>query len=149
MQMTVAEFKKLASENGFSLKRQAKGSHEIWSNGEVTVVIANHRGSILVTMQYAAHIYADDGQFSVEFPDFGSVFTWGATLEAAKRSAKEALSLAVEDILADGKALPVPRTMANPAMGYYSIPVPSSPKVAKVEYAAPSFRNRSRIPAFA
>ncbi len=44
--MTVKEFKKLISSNGFILLRQSSGSHEQWSNGKKRVTIAVHSGDI-------------------------------------------------------------------------------------------------------
>jgi len=40
--MKYSEFFKLARKNGWRYLRQSKGSHEIWTNGKIEVVIPNH-----------------------------------------------------------------------------------------------------------
>lgn len=40
--MKCNQFLKEAQQNGWWLLRQAKGSHELWTNGEITVIIPNH-----------------------------------------------------------------------------------------------------------
>lgn len=40
--MKYSELIRLAKRNGWQLKRQAKGSHEIWSKDDVEVIIPNH-----------------------------------------------------------------------------------------------------------
>lgn len=42
-------------------------------------------------LEYAAHLTAEDGGFSVEFPDAPGCVTWGETREEAKAYAAEAL----------------------------------------------------------
>ena len=44
--ITYAQVVKKILRRGFTLKRQAKGSHEIWTNGISRVIIPNHRGNI-------------------------------------------------------------------------------------------------------
>jgi len=40
--MKCSEFMKLARKNGWQFLRQAKGSHEVWTNGKIKVTIPNH-----------------------------------------------------------------------------------------------------------
>lgn len=40
--MKCNEFLKEAKSKGWWLLRQAKGSHEVWTNGQITVIIPNH-----------------------------------------------------------------------------------------------------------
>jgi len=40
--MKCSEFIRLAKKNNWVFLRQAKGSHEIWTNGKIEVTIPNH-----------------------------------------------------------------------------------------------------------
>jgi predicted RNase H-like HicB family nuclease len=59
--------------------------------------------------------------FGVYFPDFPGCVSAGATLDEARRMAKEALELHAAGMIADGEALPVPSAldtiMADPENG--------------------------------
>ncbi|HEU0155894.1 MAG TPA: type II toxin-antitoxin system HicB family antitoxin [Stellaceae bacterium] len=70
-------------------------------------------------MDYIAIVHKDaSSDFGVSFPDFPGCITAGRTLEEAKAMAAEALNLCVEEMRADGEAVPEPSSltaiMANP-----------------------------------
>ncbi len=48
-------------------------------------------------IRYLAKIYKDGRNYSVEFPDLPGCFSDGATLEEARKNAREALSLFLEE----------------------------------------------------
>jgi predicted RNase H-like HicB family nuclease len=61
---------------------------------------------------YIALIRKDaDSDFGVDFPDFPGCVTAGATLDEARRMAREALELHVTGMIADGEELPAPSTL--------------------------------------
>jgi predicted RNase H-like HicB family nuclease len=52
-----------------------------------------------------------DSDFGVDFPDFPSCISAGATLDEARHMAQEALELHVGGMIEDGEALPVPSSL--------------------------------------
>ena len=73
-----------------------------------------------------------DGGFLVTFPDVPEAITQGDTLEEAKRSAVDALGLALRGYLAQGRELPRP---SKGKKGHLDIPVEATDalKLAVVE----------------
>ena len=70
-------------------------------------------------MEYIAIIHKDrKSDFGVSFPDFPGCITAGRTLEEAKIMAAEALRVCIEEMRADGEAVPDPSSfdavMSNP-----------------------------------
>ena len=93
-------------------------------------------------MLYTAKIYKDEDGYSVEFPDLGDTFTFGATLEEAKANAEEALECTLRSLLDERRPWPAAKTRPNAAKGLYAIPV--SPLV---ECAQGIVKARGRTPA--
>ena len=93
-------------------------------------------------MFYTAHIYKDGDAYSVEFPDLGDTFSFGATLEEAKRNAEEALDCTLRALLDEKRPSPEPKTKANASKGLYAIS--TSPTV---ECAYAVIKARGRTPA--
>ena len=61
---------------------------------------------------YIALIHKDAGSdFGASFPDFPGCVSAGATLDAAREAATEALAFHVEGLLEDGEALPEPSSL--------------------------------------
>jgi antitoxin HicB len=82
---------------------------------------------------YPGHFRRDpDGGFLVTFPDVPEAITQGDTLEEAKRSAVDALGLALRGYLAQGRELPRP---SKGKKGHLDIPVEATDalKLAVVE----------------
>lgn len=60
-------------------------------------------------LRYVASLAPEaDGRYSVTFPQFPEIATFGEDFVDAVRAAKEALELVVEDMIDDGEVLPNP-----------------------------------------
>ncbi|HEX4311158.1 MAG TPA: type II toxin-antitoxin system HicB family antitoxin [Acidobacteriaceae bacterium] len=58
-------------------------------------------------MEYIAYLYKEKtSDYGVSFPDFPGCITAGATLEAARRMAAEALSFHIAGMKEDGERIP-------------------------------------------
>ena len=70
---------------------------------------------------------ADDGGFSAYFPDLPGCTSYGATLNEAKRNAKDALALHLYGLKKDGELVPAPSVTPEvdpeTAPGYLVYPV--------------------------
>lgn len=63
-------------------------------------------------MEYIAYLHKDrKSDFGVSFPDFPGCVTAGKTLDEARRTAAEALSLHIEGMVEDGEPIPEPSTI--------------------------------------
>ncbi|HLG84852.1 MAG TPA: type II toxin-antitoxin system HicB family antitoxin [Bradyrhizobium sp.] len=56
---------------------------------------------------------AAGGNFGVTFPDFPGVFGTGTTLDSARSSAQEALTLHIASLAENGAAIPPPSTLED------------------------------------
>ncbi len=96
---------------------------------------------------YIAIVHKDpNSDFGVSFPDFPGCITAGATIDEAKDSAREALALHIQGMLADGDSLPHPMKletiMDDPnftdAAAYLVVDVPDvKPRIVRVNITLP------------
>ena len=93
-------------------------------------------------MFYTAHIYKDGESWSVEFPDLGDTFSFGSTLDEARRNAEEALDCTLLSLLDEKRPFPEPKTAPDEVKGLYA--VAASPTV---ECAYAVIKARGRTPA--
>lgn len=82
------------------------------------VIRTNNSGSVY---EYVAHIYEDDGKFSVEFPDVQGVWTWADTLEEAKIYAEDALRLTLDSMREEKISFPEAKTRPDQSKNLYII----------------------------
>lgn len=62
--------------------------------------------------QYIGLIHKDsDSDYGVSLPDFPGCITAGCTLDEARTMAEEALQLHIEEMVADGEAIPEPSSL--------------------------------------
>lgn len=66
----------------------------------------------------AIEIGDDKAAWGVAVPDFPGVFSAGDTLEEALENAEEAILFAIEDLVAEGKAIPKPSDLAWMIVGH-------------------------------
>lgn len=67
-------------------------------------------------IRYQAKIYQDGNRFSVEFPDLPGCFSNGTTRDEAKKNAREALSLYLEE--ARDPKWEIPKAKSRTSKGY-------------------------------
>jgi predicted RNase H-like HicB family nuclease len=72
-----------------------------------------------------------DGGFTVEIPCLPGVVTEGDTREDALANAKDAIALMIEDLMADGEA--VPSESVSPGLTRVDIDIPSDSKPSTIQ----------------
>jgi antitoxin HicB len=79
-------------------------------------------------MRYAVTITADDGQFTVTFPDVPNAITFGETVEEALAHAPDALLTIIDAYMRLGRDIPMP----SGRQSAYVIDIPAS-DAAKIQ----------------
>jgi predicted RNase H-like HicB family nuclease len=70
---------------------------------------------------HAAYYDGEGGWLVVELLDFPGVFSQGRSLKSARLMIKDALKLMAEDLLEEGKALPLPNPKAKAKKGAIAV----------------------------
>ncbi len=87
-------------------------------------------------MRYIANIHKKDGVYSVEFYDVPGCITFGATLDEAKKRAKNALDGTLAVMLAHNKPLPESTLAECEKNGLYAINVDTQLATAYIVFEA-------------